>query len=76
MPSAAKSKYAHQSTAAPANAIATAVAKVASRSSSAAPAPIATIDSPSAMITKSAYRSAKCAGETRNPVPRSSSARR
>ncbi len=35
----------------------------------AAPMPIATIDSPRAMITMRPWRSAKCAGETRKPLP-------
>ena len=63
---AVKSKYAHHSAATPANATTTESAYVASRSSSDVPIPIATIDSPSAMITISAKRSAKCDGETRH----------
>ncbi len=37
-------------------------------SSPSSPVPIATIDSPSAMITIRAKRSAKCPGETRKPL--------
>ena len=37
-------------------------------SSPSIPVPMATIDSPSAMITISAKRSAKCPGETRKPL--------
>jgi hypothetical protein len=33
----------------------------------AAPMPIATIDSPRAMLTMRPWRSAKCAGDTRQP---------
>jgi hypothetical protein len=65
------SKYAHQSaaiTASPRSAAAT-TSEIAV--TPAAPSPIATIDSPSAMITISPYRSAKCAGEIRHPTPRS-----
>ena len=58
-----KSKYAHHSAATPAKATTTESAYVVSRSSSDVPIPIATIDSPSAMITISAKRSAKCDGE-------------
>ena len=61
---AVKSKYAHHSAATPAKATTTESAYVASRSSSDVPIPIATIDSPSAMITISAKRSAKWDGET------------
>ena len=61
-----KSKYAHHSAATPANATTTESAYVESRSSSDVPIPIATIDSPSAMITMSANRSAKCDGEMRH----------
>ena len=61
---AVKSKYAHQSAATPAKATITDAAYVASRVSSDVPMPIATIDSPSAMMTMSAKRSAKWEGET------------
>ena len=63
---AVKSKYAHHSAATPANATTTDSAYVVSRSRSDVPIPIATIDSPSAMITISAKRSAKWDGETRH----------
>ena len=59
-----KSKYAHQSAATPANATITDTAYVVSRVSSDVPIPMATIDSPRAMMTMSAKRSAKCDGET------------
>ena len=59
-----KSKYAHHSAATPAKATTTEAAYVASRVSSEVAIPMATIDSPRAMITMSAKRSAKCDGET------------
>jgi hypothetical protein len=62
-----QSKYDHQMHAAtlfPRNA---AAITPASSDSPLAPTPIATIDSPSAMMMISPNRSTKCAGETRHP---------
>ena len=64
---AVKSKYVHHSVATPASATTTEIANVRFRSRPEVPMPIATIDSPRAMITISAKRSAKCEADTRQP---------
>ena len=69
-----QSKYDHHSAAATTIPSRAAAILAASSGSPAAPTPIATIDSPRAMMMISPWRSTKCSGETRHPRPRPISA--
>lgn len=64
---ATKSKYAHHIALAIAMPSSAAVIRPASSFRPPAPTPSATIDSPSAMMTISPWRSAKCLAATRQP---------
>jgi hypothetical protein len=67
---ATTSKYAHQSAATTTTPRTAAEMMPAESEKPAAPTPSEMIDSPSAMMTMSPYRSAKCAGEMCHPRPR------